>query len=187
MPGPESNSAGNKAKSQPRRTSKRLRLTCTFQAEGQSPDAELLKFLDSKPDGRPPKSLLLEAGHLHWSPLKLFALKEAGQIDEAQFRRSGLLAIAQQEAWLNYCRQLLALDPPPQIVHYQHIHMAGNSRDSTLPTAHEIQTQSPIENTPTVESQAKSTQATRSNPFKAGHQSQVIGDLLDGLDGLDEA
>jgi len=186
MPKSESNSAKNTPQSHPRKTSKRLRLTCTFQAEGRSPDAELLEFLNSNPDRRLPKSLLLEAGHLHWSPLRLLALRDAGQINEAQFRRNGLLAIAQQEAWLNYCRQLLALDPAPQIVHHQHIYTTGSGGSFTLPTTYENQAQALVENTPTPDSQIKSTQTNGLNPFKAGHQSQLIGDLLDGIDVLDE-
>lgn len=186
MPKSESNSAKNTPQSHPRKVNKRVRLVCTFQAEGRSPDAELLEFLNSKPDGRLPKSLLLEAGHLHWAPLKLLVLKEAGQIDEVQFRRNGLLAITQQEAWLNYCRQLLSLDPAPQIVHHQHIYTTGSSGNFTPPITHENQAQSSVENASTPDSQIKPTQTNGSNPFKAGHQSQLIGDLLNGIDILDE-
>lgn len=182
----EQNSTRNPSQSRARKANKRVRLVCTFQAEGRSPDAELLEFLDSKPDGRLPKMLLLEAGQVHWSPLKLLALKEAGQISEAQFRRNGLLAIAQQEAWLNYCRQLLALDPPPQTIHHQHIYTTGNSGAFASPMTHDTQPQPSIENTLTSDSQVKSAQTNGTNPFKARHQSQLMGDLLDGLENLDE-
>ncbi len=156
------------------------RLSCKFQFKIDLPDADLLRYLKSNPDGRSARDLLLEAAHRIYDPLDLLARKEAGLIGEGEYRRKARWAILQIEAWLNYCRQELVIDPVTQVSP----HLPQQSTLET--TAFEGNGVSLVSNAPQHSQIDKdSPSPIVSNPFvvagQSGRRSQVLGGLLDSI------
>jgi hypothetical protein len=93
-----------------KQNSKRRRIRCTFQAQGNTKTAEFLDFLCSSVREKPPRELMQEAAEVYWMPVHLLYQYRGGEITSEQFRERVLLAISQQEAWLNYCCRLTETD-----------------------------------------------------------------------------
>lgn len=112
-------------------SSKRRIIRCTFQAESNTSSGKFFDFLSSSLEEKTPRELMQEASEVYWMPVHLFYQYRAGEITADQFRQRVLWAISQQEAWLNYCRRLTEIDPPPQVIHNQTIYM-GASESSVI-------------------------------------------------------
>ncbi|MEP1079492.1 hypothetical protein NDI52_29225 [Leptolyngbya sp. PL-A3] len=113
--------------------SKRRIIRCTFQAEANTRDGKFFDFLSSSLEEKTPRELMQEAAEMHWMPIHLFYQLRSGEITADQFRQRVLLALSQQEAWLNYCRRLSEIDPAPQVVQHQTIYMGASESSSSRP------------------------------------------------------
>lgn len=113
--------------------SRRRIIRCTFQAEANTRDGKFFDFLSSSLEEKTPRELMQEAAEVHWMPIHLFYQLQSGEITADQFRQRVLLAISQQEAWLNYCRRLSEIDPAPQVVQHQTIYMGASEASSSRP------------------------------------------------------
>lgn len=177
------------------RASEIERLSCKFQFKTDLPDADLLRYLKSKPDGCSARDLLLEAAHRIYDPLDLLARKEAGLIGEGEYRRKARWAILQIEAWLNYCRQELALDPVrqvnPQLLQQSTLESTA-FEENGVPAVSNTSQPSQINLASTIaESEVEAVPLPIvHNPFVAagqsGRRSQVLGGLLDSIHENDE-
>lgn len=113
-------------------SSKRRIIRCTFQAESNTSSGKFFDFLSSALEEKTPRELMQEASEVYWMPVHLFYQYRAGEITADQFRQRVLRAISQQEAWLNYCRRLTEIDPPPQVIQNQTIYMGASESSATV-------------------------------------------------------
>jgi hypothetical protein len=92
----------------PRKNNKRLSFSLRYQVAENTPDALLLKFINSYPFGQP-KELVIQSLRAFWLP---FAYHKSGQFSEEDVKEVGQKAIALLTFQSDYIASILGMISP---------------------------------------------------------------------------